>query len=89
MEKLRLKAINLGAREVLTREQLKNVLGGSGETGSGAGGTCTVTVTCLKGATITCNGSGANCHYENVSSYGYGGWVQCDSDPKIVCKTTV
>lgn len=30
MKKLQLKALELGAREVLTRTQLKNVMGGSG-----------------------------------------------------------
>lgn len=30
MKKLKLKALELGANEVLTREQLKNVLGGDG-----------------------------------------------------------
>lgn len=41
MKKLKLKALELGAREVLNREQLKHVLGGfddgsgSGKTGSG------------------------------------------------------
>jgi hypothetical protein len=36
MKKLRLKALELGAKEVLSRAQLKNVLGGSGS-GSGSG----------------------------------------------------
>ena len=30
MKKIKLKALSLGATEVLTREQLKNVLGGDG-----------------------------------------------------------
>ncbi|WP_423737527.1 hypothetical protein [Chitinophaga caseinilytica] len=34
MKKLTLKALNLGARELLNREQLKNVLGGDGSSGS-------------------------------------------------------
>jgi hypothetical protein len=37
MKKLKLKALGLGAKEILTREQLKYVLGGDGS-GSGAGG---------------------------------------------------
>lgn len=39
MKKLKLKALELGAKEVLTRKQLKNVLGGAGSgSGSGSGG---------------------------------------------------
>ena len=40
MKKLKLKALELGANEVLTRAQLKNVLGGSGgiTTTTGTGG---------------------------------------------------
>ncbi|RAJ76622.1 hypothetical protein CLV59_108141 [Chitinophaga dinghuensis] len=30
MKKLKLKALDLGAKELLSREQLKNILGGSG-----------------------------------------------------------
>lgn len=40
MKKLKLKALELGAKEVLSREQLKNVLGGfddAGGSGSGSG----------------------------------------------------
>ena len=48
MKKLRLSALELGAKEVLTREQLKKVLGG-------AGTACSATVTCNSGPTITCS----------------------------------
>ena len=37
MKKLKLRALELGATEILTREQLKKVLGGSGS-GTGSGG---------------------------------------------------
>jgi hypothetical protein len=30
MKKLKLKALELGAKEILTREQLKNIIGGDG-----------------------------------------------------------
>jgi hypothetical protein len=40
MKKLKLRALQLGAAEVLTRAQLKNVLGGDD-----GGGTCTLTYT--------------------------------------------
>lgn len=44
MKKLKLKALELSAEEMLTREQLKNVLGGSGDDGSG----CSATTYCYK-----------------------------------------
>ena len=37
MKKLKLRALELGANELLTREQLKNVMGGDGS-GDGSGG---------------------------------------------------
>lgn len=47
MKKLKLKALDLGATELLTRDQLKNVMGGDG---SGSGnvnyGTCIGSVGC-------------------------------------------
>jgi len=39
MKKLKLKALELGANELLSREQLKNVLGGDGS-GGGSGSGC-------------------------------------------------
>lgn len=42
MKKLKLKALELGASELLTRQQLKNVMGGSGSGGS----SCEVSVNC-------------------------------------------
>ncbi|WP_199136792.1 hypothetical protein [Pedobacter sp. ASV12] len=71
--------------EPLTRNELKSVLGGVVDPGEGGGGTCTVSVKCLKGAEISCSGSGGACKYENVSPFGTGGWVQCDKDPKVNC----
>lgn len=62
MKKLKLKALELGAKEVLSRAQLKNVLGGAGSgSGSGSGsGTydqcadeCTTDAQCAKGTTCT------------------------------------
>ena len=45
MKKLKLKALELGASEVLTRAQLKNVLGGSSGSGGTSGGTCYIKIT--------------------------------------------
>ena len=63
MKKLRLSALELGAKEVLTRDQLKKVLGG-------AGSPCSATVTCNSGVTISCscsNGGGCYAGDEQVS----------------------
>ncbi|UKJ07506.1 hypothetical protein [Solitalea lacus] len=55
MKKLTLKKLNVESSEVLTREQLKAVMGGggsgSGTTGSGSscGGTCKVDGNCATG----------------------------------------
>ena len=38
MKKLQLRALQLGAKELLTREQLKNILGGNGSVGSNGNG---------------------------------------------------
>lgn len=62
MKKLQLKALELGAKEVLSRVQLKNVLGGSGSgSGSGTfscyGGPCTLTIQGDNGTFITRTGN--------------------------------
>jgi len=70
MKKLRLKALALGANEMLTREQLKNVFGGSGGSGSGSGsGKC---------ETSECS-SNANCS----AKFPTCSIVNCDSDPNV------
>jgi len=51
MKKLKLKALNLGASEVLTREQLKNIMGGDGS-GGGSGGPGSCSDGC--GPTVAC-----------------------------------
>ncbi|PWV53267.1 hypothetical protein C7475_10213 [Chitinophaga sp. S165] len=58
MKKLKLKALDLGAKEVLSRSQLKNILGGSDPYGSGSGtGTaCSATAWCSSDRSITCDG---------------------------------
>lgn len=59
MKKLKLKALTLGAQEVLTRAQLKNILGGDGS-GSGSYGTvpCSATASCGSHVAV-CSGIGA------------------------------
>jgi len=52
MKKLKLKALELGAEELLHREQLKSVIGGSGGSGDGGNG---CEVTCSSGYYSCCN----------------------------------
>ncbi len=72
MKKLKLKALELGSMELLTRAQLKNVLGGDygGDysqgcdekpcTGGHQGSTCT-----------TASGLEGKCNWEPCTGYGY------------------
>jgi len=74
MKKLQLKALQLGAKEVLSRAQLKNVLGGSGSGGSGSK-TCTLRCDQDKSASSTVS----DCARTTVSA-------TCGSDlSKAVC----
>lgn len=60
MKKLKLKALELGAKELLTREQLKMVLGGDDGSGSGSGSgsgikcDCNTSADCKDTAKPTC-----------------------------------
>ena len=67
-----------GIGEILSKEQMKNVVGGNY-------GTCSVSVTCWDSAVISCSGNNGNCHYEHSDAVKRGGWVQCDNDPKVHC----
>lgn len=78
MKKLKLRAMELGAKEVLTRAQLMNVLGGI------LPGKCTVTQTCAHGS-VSCQGAGSSCYFV-TNATGQSG-VQCDSDPGVFCST--
>jgi hypothetical protein len=78
MKKLNLNVSNLNATEILSREELKKVLGGTEGSGNGTSTTCTAT--CSKnGSTITCTSSKNDCKvlYEYVG--GPCNAVQCDS----------
>lgn len=71
MKRLKLRALELGAQDLLSREQLKNVLGGSGS-GSGDGiecGSCNSHpgYTCARQSTST----GAYCMCGAASNYWY------------------
>ncbi len=74
MKKLKLTLLNLGGAEVLTREQLKSIIGGNG--GSGPGG---------KGCSVTCGpGYFACCNEGHVI---IGPPVQV-IPPSCLCKST-
>jgi hypothetical protein len=82
MKKVKLKALELGAEELLQREQLKNVIGGTG--GSNGGGSCTASVNCYRtiwqngqavevaNGSISCSSSSGNCLHGDTS-------VSCDN----------
>ncbi|MFD2873312.1 hypothetical protein ACFS5N_12580 [Mucilaginibacter ximonensis] len=67
MKKLRLKALSLGAKEILSREQLKAVFGGAAGSGSGSGD-CDVYYDWY------CETSDGSCNY-------MGQYTNCTTDP--------
>jgi hypothetical protein len=85
MKKLKLKALELGASELLTRQQLKNVMGGSGSGGS----TCEVSVNCYRtvyqngqwveiaNGTIKCTSDTGNCTHSTTSISCDGKTISC------------
>lgn len=78
MKKLSLKTSKFNKGEVLTRAQLKKVMGGDGSgTGSDVFGKCTVKTTCSTGS--------VECSSDNGKCYKGRDYVQCDSDATIYC----
>jgi len=79
MKKLKLMALELGASEVLTKEQLKHVLGGNG--GSNDPWYCEVSCNCGDGpktGAITCGGD-QTCTTDDAGAYcSGGGYVNCE-----------
>jgi len=75
MKKLQLKALEFGAKEVLTRAQLRNVMGGSG----GGSGTTNCSASCPPGqeAKIT------NC---NGDCTGHTGYAECKGPTATLTK---
>jgi hypothetical protein len=62
MKKLRLKALSLGAREILDREQLKRIVGGCSSDADCTAGYCnTATGDCVSGGDGSDNGSVSGC----------------------------
>ena len=69
MKKLKLDLAKMKGAELLTREQLKKIVGGS-ETGN-----CSASTTCLNGSVISCSASGvaASCSSELATSVSCNG----------------
>ena len=82
MEKLKLKSLGLGATDILSRAQMKNVWGGAD---------CTVTNTSSSGTTVTNitwpGGSGASCSYMSslAGSYASSQQGQCGGHTTYDC----
>ena len=68
MKKLKLKALNLGAHEVLTREQLKTVTGGVGFFWA---------CECPDGVNYLCDGTLSSCLAKSASECGAGNTATC------------
>jgi hypothetical protein len=84
MSKLKLHLQNIEGAEILTREQLKNVLGGGGdEPGSGNGAAAPGTCAWHMGTTAICGISKETA--KEYVDYSGGNWC-CDSCPSdLIC----
>lgn len=69
MKKLKLQALSLSAKELLSREQMKMVMGGSGSGGSGPCLGCDSDRDCRQVNKGDCK------YYESHSAYCCSGWV--------------
>lgn len=72
MKKLKLTVLNLGATEVLSRSQLKNILGGLDGSGDGSGGFSKCSVKCGSVVKEKDCGYGNICVVSNTS-------ISCDN----------
>lgn len=81
MKKLKLKALELGAKGVLSREQLKSILGGAGSGGSGGSADCTKD----KFAVCTGQPEGTVCCFTYSGTVYYGKCYAFAPDYKIHC----
>ncbi|WP_341841542.1 hypothetical protein [Chitinophaga caseinilytica] len=81
MKKLQLKALDLGAKEILSREQLRNVLGGNGsDGGSDAGSFSTCSTTCTGSKDIKIDNCKGTC-----SAYANSSVTCSDPDKTVNC----
>lgn len=81
MTKLKLNLAQ-GAGEILTREELKKIVGGT--EGSGSGSSCSISFTCPdKSTTVSCNGTYL---CEPYKKNGVQIGVECDKLSTAVCK---
>lgn len=84
MKKLTLNLQHIEGTQVLTREQLKKVLGGNALVTTG--GSCSVSMQCGDGMTISCTGTGNRCYANITCSDGSPG-IQCDEDGPLCCSS--
>jgi hypothetical protein len=75
MKKLKLKALDLGAHEVLTREQIKKVTGGFG---------FFWLCTCPDGVSYLCDGPESTCLAKSASECGAGNTATCHQTSGII-----
>lgn len=93
MKKLRLRALDLGAKEVLSREQLKLILGGDGSSGIGGSGSgclnpteCNGFTTCINGVCTDPLGGGSGSGGSGGGGTTCGLWhCTVGQDTTIVC----
>ncbi|SIN74206.1 hypothetical protein [Chitinophaga niabensis] len=83
MKKLKLNLHHIESSQVLTREQLKKVLGGAVNTTT-QGGYCSASVDCGNGTTASCTGTGNRC-YHNVTCANGAAGVRCDEGEMLCC----
>lgn len=82
MKKLKLKLQNFTGTEMLTREQLKTVMGGSDNGGSGtkcSTGPCTLTIQGSNGAYTTLNGTCASGNDAGFDPFDLGRYCYCST----------
>lgn len=83
MKKLRLNLQYIEGSQVLTREQLKKVLGGVANVTTAAN--CSVMLQCPDGPTVICTGTGTRCYMDTFCEGGTVG-IKCD-DTTICCSS--
>jgi hypothetical protein len=81
MKKLKLNLHHIESSQVLTREQLKKVLGGMVNVTTP--GNCTISKACSDGKTVSCNGNGSACKSITCETGAAG--VQCNEDDAVCC----
>lgn len=86
MKKLQLKALEIGAQQVLTREQLKKMVGGDNPNCAGVTGSydwyCDKGGTCSHVGTMSCNSASTLCSGGTITTSTTCGRMVIVPDPK-------